>query len=277
LVRFHADGTLDKSFNPHFKKGGEVFSLALQPDGLILVGGNFSTVNGKPCRGVTRLLPTGAMDPTFKVGAGVAGKVHEMFVQPDGKILLGGSFHVINGEPIQSVARLNQTGSLDPSFNPGLKFETPKGQSGDLLWAMTRQPDGRVLVGGHFTLISGSPRARIARLTATGALDPSFDPGKGANGFVQSILVQADGKILIGGGFTTYNATPRNGVARLNPDGSLDTSFNPGGGANSEVHCVAQLPDLKVLIAGSFTSYNAVDGARIVRLFSAPAPATTGN
>src|SRR5262249_40113691 len=86
------------------------------------------------------------------------------------------------------------------------------------VYALAVQPDGKLLLGGFFTQVNGTPRARIARLNADGSLDTSFDPGSGANNFVQALAVQPDGKVLLGGGFSQVNGTPRNTIARLNGD-----------------------------------------------------------
>src|SRR2546427_781437 len=90
-----------------------------------------------------------------------------------------------------------------------------------------------------------------------GALDLSFNPGTGANNIVNSFAVQTNGQVFIGGLFTTVNGTNINRIARLNADGSLDTSFDPGtGAANYPVRSVVVQPDGKVLIGGEFTAVN---------------------
>src|SRR5436190_7759521 len=100
-------------------------------------------------------------------------------------------------------------------------------------------PDGKVLIAGDFTLVNGTNRNRIARLNQDGSLDTGFDPGAGANAIVYAVAAQPDGKALIGCDFTTYNRTNRNRIARLNLDGSLDTSFEPGLGPNNTVFALA--------------------------------------
>ena len=125
------------------------------------------------------------------------------------------------------IGRLNADGSLDTSFDPG---------ANGAVYALAVQADGKILVGGYFTTLGGggtgtTTRNYIGRLNADGSLDTSFDPG--ANGAVYALAVQADGKILVGGDFTTLGGggtgtTTRNHIGRLNADGSLDTSFDPG-------------------------------------------------
>ena len=127
-----------------------------------------------------------------------------------------------------AIARLNADGSTDTGFNPG-------SGGNDWVEAVALQPDGKVLIGGSFTSFNGTPRNRIARLNANGSLDTTFNPGSGVDNTVNRIAVQSDGKVLLVGAFTTVNGVSRNRIARLNADGSLDTSFNPGTGANGFV------------------------------------------
>jgi len=95
------------------------------------------------------------------------------------------------------------------------------------------QSDGKVIVVGSFSYIGNVERAGIARLNADGTLDPTFDAGTGANGAINLVAAQSDGKVLIVGPFTSVNGTTRNGVARLDSDGKLDSTFNPGAGISS--------------------------------------------
>ena len=125
--------------------------------------------------------------------------------------------------------------------------------------ALAEQADGKILVGGFFTMLGGggtgtTARSSIGRLNADGTLDTSFDPGAGS--IVHTLAVQADGKILVGGVFTTLGGggtgtTTRNRIGRLNADGTLDTSFDPG--ASSAVDALAVQADGKILAGGAFT------------------------
>src|SRR5690606_5239549 len=101
--------------------------------------------------------------------------------------------------------------------------------------ASSLQSDGKVVIGGAFSSINGTVRDRIARLNTDGSLDTTFNPGTGANDLVTSISIQSDGKIIIGGWFIFYNGTAIKRIARLNTDGSLDNTFDPGTGADYDV------------------------------------------
>ena len=257
IGRLNPDGSLDASFDPG--ANGPVYTLALQPDGKILVGGNFTMLGGGG-QGTTmrnyigRLNPDGSLDTGFDPGAN--NWVGELLVQPDGKILVGGWFTTLGGGGTGTtthnyIGRLNQDGSPDTSFNPGA--------SGPV-WALAVQTDGKILVGGNFTMLGGSttemaPRYFIGRLSRQGSLDTTFIPG--ANSPVLALVVQPDGNILVGGGFTTLGGggigtTPRSRIGRLSPEGSLDTSFDPG--ANEYVYALSVQPNGKVLVGGKFTT-----------------------
>src|SRR5258708_424460 len=152
-------------------------------------------------------------------------------------------------------------GELDQSFDPDSCIN-------NAVLALTLQTDSKVLVAGAFTSIQGVPRGGIARLNTNGLLDTSFLNGlAGANNYVWALALQTNGKPVLGGFFSTVNGTGRNGVARLNSDGSLDNSFlNGQTGANGAIYSVKLQTDGKVLIAGNFTSVNGTNRNYIARL-----------
>ncbi|HTD67837.1 MAG TPA: delta-60 repeat domain-containing protein, partial [Candidatus Limnocylindria bacterium] len=129
-----------------------------------------------------------------------------------------------------------------------------------------RQSNGAIFIAGEFTSVDGTNRNRIARLHANGSLDILFDPGAGANLTVRAVAAQVDGKVLIAGDFVTVNGTNRNSIARLNVNGSVDATFNPGTGANNPIESISLQPDGKLLVAGQFTSINGTNRNRIARL-----------
>ena len=193
--------------------------------------------------------------------------VQVVVVQPDGKILIGGYFRTLspNGGATVTrnfIARLNPDGTLDTAFNPN---------ANGVVYSIVVLADGKILAGGSFTSIGGQQRYCFARLdAATGAAD-TLDPNI-ANGQVSAIVVQADGKILVGGFFNSIGGQARNFIGRLNPDGTLDTAFNPN--ANAPVFAIAVQADGKILAGGSFSGANSIGGQprnRIARL-----DATTG-
>jgi uncharacterized delta-60 repeat protein len=399
IARLNADGSVDSNFDPGASISGGVDSIVMLPDGKALIRGSFTSVGGAKRNRIARLHSNGNLDPGFDPGTGVSGEsfsleISAIAAQADGRVMIGGDFSLVDGNdrfrlarleangtvdtsfvsgiggsafdarPIQSIAilqdgrmliaepggvdglnapkkiaLLNSGGSVDQTFNPaipaqagfsdagatslvvqpdgkvivaGLSFSdwyyagfllrfnadgsldagfarTDAGGDDSLVYdatihAVALQPDGKVLLGGNFSnlVIGGNPAASrkgIARLNADGTLDTSFNSSSGISGpwdpTVKCIAVQPDGQILIGGSFTGFNGIGRNGVARLNADGSLDGSFNPGAGANAEVRAIALQPDGSVLIGGIFKSVNGIVRPGIARLYGSTQPPTS--
>jgi uncharacterized delta-60 repeat protein len=250
IARLNADGTVDVAFNPG--ANADIYALAVQPDGKIVVGGNFSTLGGGATLArsrIGRLNSDGGLDATFNPGANLA--VYALALQADAKIVVGGSFSTLGGGGTgtttrNGIGRLNANGSLDASFDPG---------TGDSVYALAIQPDGKIVVGGFFPTLGGggtgtTARNNIGRLNANGSLDGSFNPG--ADDSINILVVQPDGKILVGGFFSTLGGVTRNKIGRLNPNATLDTTFDPG--ANNSVYAVAVQADDKVLVVGNFST-----------------------
>ena len=142
---------------------------------------------------------------------------------------------------------------------------SPRNANGSIRKAIP-QPDGKVIVAGPFSYIGQTQRAGIARLNSDGTLDQTFDSGSGANGSIDHLALQSDGKILIGGVFTSVSGTARAGIARLNANGTLDSTFDPGTGADGEVFRMLVDANNKVVLGGNFGSFNSVARYGLVRL-----------
>ena len=134
--------------------------------------------------------------------------------------------------------------------------------------ALVLQPDGKIVVGGGFTSFNNIQRNGIARLNTDGTLDMTFDPGFGVNGVVRSVAIQSDGKIVIAGEFSQVDGENRFNIARLNTDGSVDASFDPGLGSDGVIWSVAivETPTLKIYAGGEFLDFNGSFRGNIVRL-----------
>jgi uncharacterized delta-60 repeat protein len=208
----------------------------------------------------------GDLDKSFDPGSGANGRVSTIVKLPDNQYLIGGNFTTYNGVGRNRLAKINQDGSLFENFNIGV------GVNGEILTAAYKQTDGKILIGGSFSSFNGISRNGIARINPDGSLDSSFDPRFGATdgnlkpGRILNILIQSDGKIVIGGEFTYFDKTPRNYIARLNPDGSLDSSFTIDSGANGPVLATALQSDGKIVVGGNFTAFNNSARTRIARL-----------
>jgi len=252
IARLNSDGSVDAAFDPNVD--GSVRTIALQADGRVLVGGSFTAVGGQGRNRIARLDPaTGSVDSFDPNAAGTDAEVFSIAVQPDGKILAGGTFTSIGGQLRNYVARLNEVSGLADSFDP-----SPNGG----VQTIALQKDGKILLGGDFTTVGGQVRNRVARLDqATGLVD-SFDPG--ANSSVRAIALQADGRILLGGHFTSLGSVARNRIARVNPVTGLPDSFDPG--ANNDVTTIAIQSDGKIVVGGLFTDIGGRRRSRIARL-----------
>jgi uncharacterized delta-60 repeat protein len=278
LGRLNTNGTLDTTFSPTVFNpepappitSFRAQAILLQPDGKIVVGGRSSKPlpNGQTLTGgfLWRLSTNGVFDSSFSTGGISGGPVSCLAWQPDGKILVGGLFSSVGGQTRNRIARLNANGSLDTGFNPGLAGTntiTP------IAVAFAVQPDGKIIVGGSFITVAGQSQTNLARLDEDGSFDATFRPEVGsATDFpVQSVVLQADGKILVGGFFNSLNGVTSRKLGRLNADGTLATAFNPG--ANLEVYGLAVQPDGMTLAAGFFSQLNGQSRSYISRL---PAP-----
>lgn len=239
LIRLNPDGSRDPSFA--VQEGaidGGIYALAVQPDGRIVIGGEFRNFGTVARGGIARLNANGSLDTSFNPGAGVDGSfapgVYTIELQENGKLCVGGNFDTFDGVDRRAIVRLNANGSLDPSFDPGNGVESTN-PNFRVPWVsqIKLQPDGKLVIAGQFTSVDGLSRGNIARLDTNGFVDASFDPGLSTAGdiaSVEAIDLQSDGKVVIGGDFSKVNGVTRNSLARLNADGSLDPSFDTGGG-----------------------------------------------
>ena len=259
VARLNPNGSLDPSFDAGSIASQPVRTIAVQPDGKVIIGGDYVTYNGIDRTTITRLNANGSLDLSFNPGFIGPGPVTTVLLQPDGKIVIAGEFQFYNSTPRNFIARLNSAGALDPSFAPGT------GANSDV-FGVALQPDGKLLVVGGFSMFNGVPANFIVRLNSDGSVDPAFDPGTGPSGYPKSIALQPDGKIIIVGDFQDYNGIERELIARLNPDGSLDPSFNPGAGTNTGLRVVALQPDGAIFIGGGFSNYNGIIRRGIARL-----------
>lgn len=259
IARLNADGSLDASFVPGTGAGGTIRTVALQSDGKIVIGGNFTSFNGTTVNRIARLNSDGTIDNSFVPGAGASAYVRKAVIQTDGKIVIGGEFVTFNAVSKKRIVRLNSDGSMDASFLPG------SGADSNIV-AMAVKGDGKIIIGGDFTFYDGTSRNYFARLNSDGSLDSTCVNCSGANEVVRSANIQNDAKIIIAGYFTFFNGTGINRVARLNTDGSLDDTFDPGSGPDGGVTTSILQGDGRIFIAGNFESVNGTPLYRVARL-----------
>ena len=260
IARLNTNGTVDKGFHPGKSVDFAIYAVAIQPDGKIIIGGGFTMYQGASRNGLARINPDGSLDSTYSPGSGVNDLITSIAMQPDRKAVIAGYFTTYNGTARSGIARINTNGILDTTFNPraGVDYAVD---------SVVVQTDGKILLGGGFTTYNGASRRGVARLNASGLVDTAFVPyGTSVDNLVRVVAAQPDGKVLIGGDFTSFNGVSRSGIARLNVNGTLDTSFNPGTGANGSVYSLAVQPNGKILVAGSFSLFGGVPHTNIARL-----------
>lgn len=275
IARLNSDGSLDNTFKTNLGAGvdGTVYAAAIQADGKIVVGGVFFSINGVGAQNLGRINADGTVDASFQSAPGAQGTVYDIEILSNQSILIGGSFNTygVNGGAQSKLAKLNSDGTLNTTFanNLGAGFTAE-------VYAIKIQSDGKILVGGSFTIFNNKSQNRLIRLLSSGLPDLSFVIGSGADQVVFTIEQQANGKILAGGDFNTFNGNNSKRLVQLNDNGTVDTGFDLGTGFSiGIVKHINVLSDNKLLLAGNFTSFNGVAHSRILRLLpNCAAPAT---
>ena len=288
LARLNNDGTLDADFSANVGSGGSyqsevtsgvyesrysVTTVAPQPDGKILVGGNFTSFNGTTINRIVRLNSDGTRDTAFttNIGTGTNFNPRTIAIQPDGKILVGGVFTTFNGATVNRIVRLNSDGTRDTAFTTNTGTGADSGVS-----SIAVQSDGKIILGGDFSTFNGTTANDIVRLNSNGTIDTAFlsNTGTGSNTYVRSIAIQSDGKILVGGAFTSFNGTTANRIVRLNSDGTRDTAFTTNNGTGIDqvgsfsIFSIAVQSGGKILLGGRFNSFDGTTANDIARLNS---------
>ena len=261
IIRLHADGSRDESFELKEGFNRDVVDIEIQEeDGKILVGGAFNKYQNEVSNGIVRLNIDGSKDSFFNIGSGFGGNVVSLEIQKDGKIIAGGSFGSYQGGPVNRIIRLNADGSRDFSFNVGSGFN-------NIVNDIVIQENDEILIGGYFTEYQGKSASKIVRLNSDGSKDDNFDVGSGfRHNRVESIVIQKNGQILIGGDFVLYQRTRARNIIRLNADGSYDKDFDIGIGLNQEIFSLGLQKDGRIIAGGFFSEYQGDSSNRIVRL-----------
>ena len=247
IERFNSDGTVDTSFNQP-SINNHIYDMVIQSDGKIIIVGKFVSVGGVTRNYIARLNTDGTLDTSYNpnITYSTFHYVNSICLQSDGKAIIGGYFTDVAGTTRLNIARFNTDGTLDTSYNPSANAALVK--------IFLDSNEKLIVSGNSLTSIGGSPGGSvvaIARLNTDGTYDASFTTEiPGVNVWAYGIAEQSDGKIIIGGNFTTINSTTRNYIARVNTDGTLDTSFNAA--IDSYVYDVAVMADGRIIVGGGF-------------------------
>jgi uncharacterized delta-60 repeat protein len=263
LARIDAAGTLDIGYlTAGVGFDNSVLKILSLPDNKTMAFGSFTKFNGTSVNRIACLLENGAVDSSFNsLGAGANNIIKSAVIQTDDKIILVGSFTNYNGVAVNRITRVLSNGDLDTTFTIGTG-------ANNQIYAVVLQLDGKIIIAGNFTTYNGVSANRIARLLSDGSIDVSFNTGLGADAIVETLLLQADSKIILGGRFTTFNGISYNKMVRLNTDGSIDSGFSVGIGFDKYVYAIAMQSDNKLIVGGTFLNYGGASAKRIARLNS---------
>ncbi len=246
IVRFDADGRLDRTFAPPlFDRMPR--TIAVQADGKIVLGGGFRMVGGVPTGSIVRLNPDGSRDSSFAVGAGFSSPVDWVGVTRSGIVYVRGtnlaSYQGVG--PLGWMARLRPDATIDRAFVP------PTLLNDRFVTNSLRQiisPEGDVYYLGSFDQVNGVPRQSLVRMRADGTLDPDFVPRFPPRTWLTSGVLEADGRLVLAGEFTSYDGSPAGRIVRLNRDGSAVSSFVLGSGFSAIPTVLLALPGGKTLV-----------------------------
>ena len=277
VARLHPDGSLDEDFDVGIGPNSTCFTVHVQSNGRILVGGSFHLFSGVPGWGLIRLLEDGSVDTSWSAVMMTGTTVSCIVEQPDGKILIGGAFTNVNGTYRKCIARLEADGTLDPDLTtPGSFYST--GNDLPNVSGIRILPDGKILMNGRFDAYGGVTSRCLARLHPTGAIDNTFSTGQGFTSgqtigttSVGDIALMPDGSMIVVGRFQFFNGIPRSGVAKLSADGILDMDHDIGSGSSFANYAngpsaVIALSDGKCIIAGDIETFDGVSVGNILRL-----------
>lgn len=276
VVNSPRTGDIDFSFPTGGRINNVIRSFAFQSDEKTIIAGDFTTVHGAVRGHVARLNADGRTDLLFLDGlSGADSPVYAAGIQGDGKILVAGAFKRFNDLALTNLARLNQDGTVDRSF------EMIPAYTNGRINTLVVQSDDKVMIGGAYTesitvcdptygycYSYDADRPLVSRLNSNGTPDSSFRPSfLRTNGLINAVAIQDDGKVLVGGEFALSIGPPHNGLTRLNRDGTRDFTFQVG--VTGVVYAVAIQSDGKILVGGAFTNVFGTARHLLVRLNSA--------
>ncbi|MEO5626383.1 MAG: delta-60 repeat domain-containing protein [Dokdonella sp.] len=237
------------------RSNGVVRALARQPDGSVIIGGEFTEFAGVPRSNLARLLPDGSLDPVWT--ASTDGRVNALAVG-NGAVYVGGFFINANGVPKYSLAKFagSGEGALDPDWFPYPNYTVD---------ALAVDPDGSVYAGGGFTQIGNQPHNHIVKIAGTGLgiADPTWNPS--ASGDVETIVPDGHGYLYVGGRFNSIGGQTRSRIAKLEKSGDADPNWNPRA-LNGSVYSISLDDNGNVYAGGGFTNIGGQPRSKIARL-----------
>ena len=275
LVRLLANGTIDPSFQAGFPDLSGVLAIAVDDTGGIYAGGAFAMVDGVRRASLVRLRANGALDPAFTpppiVGIG-SPVVTAIVVQRDAKVLVGGQFQASEGvERWDNLMRLRDTGEIDSDFRSQAAVN-----GAQAIAALALEGTGHLLVAGTFPFSGQQSGQALRRLRPDGTRDEGFRPefrtSTNSPATLNTLLIDAAGRTVVGGDFATVNGEPQPWMARVLADGSRDPRFSPAQSPDGEVTTLDRDSLGRILLGGDFRKIGAASPGRIARLLNPPLP-----
>ncbi|MEN9639270.1 MAG: hypothetical protein RLZZ262_1138 [Bacteroidota bacterium] len=261
LARIDQNGVIDLTFDIGAGFNNDVKKVKIQSDGKIVVSGVFTSYNGNSANKLARLNADGSFDNTFNFGTGANTNVQDFAFQEDGKILVFGNFTSFSGQAVQRIIRLNPDGSIDSAF------DTSIGADNNYISCAIELASGKIVIGGNFSSFNGMPSSGLACLNSDGSLDANFSANIGtALNNINDLVETADGNIIAVGYFSNVPGIPSNWIVQLNADGTVDTTFNLGTSFNDFCNEVVIDDQNRILVTGTFETYNGAPAAQICRL-----------
>jgi uncharacterized delta-60 repeat protein len=285
ITRINASGSRDTTFNVgtgfnEIRNSYDMGGIQQISDGTIYVNGAFATYSGSTVNGIIRLNDNGTINTTFNTSGSAIG-----YSTPDTNTNFG-SFLVTSGSSVITIGNftsyrstpINNLISLTPSGSRSSLFNTGKGFDQYPIFSLDNQ-DGTLLTSGFFTTYSGSTANYIIKLNSNGTRDTTFNPGNQytTDGIAYSGYLVGNSQYVLAGSFSTYSGSTTNRIARINSDGTRDTTFNVGTGPNSTILSISRQSDLKTIATGYFTAYSGSANNYIVRINTDGTKDTTFN
>ncbi|MFK8055366.1 MAG: T9SS type A sorting domain-containing protein [Saprospiraceae bacterium] len=255
-------GTLDSTFLSGDGPNRQVKTIAVQPDGKILIGGGFVEYDGIDITRLARLNADGTLDNSFRIGDGPSGTVEKIELVEDGKMFVVGSISTYNGVRSDFIVKLNDDGSRDNTFNI-IHNSGVSSSASDLVVL----EDGSIFIAGGIRDFNSTGLDFLVKLNPDGSQNTDFDQGSGFDRSINAIDMQSNGKIIVGGNFTEYNGQAIRYLARLNINGTLDTTFNTDErGPSNKISEVKVLADDRIIVAGSIGNYNGISTNDVIKI-----------
>jgi uncharacterized delta-60 repeat protein len=251
IARLRVDGSLDPEFSAGSGANDTITAIEILADGRILVGGKFTQFNGVTTRGLVMLQPNGNIDQSFLSRFGSEGfsvGVTCIEALPNSKFIVGGYFDRYAGQPVGRYVFLTTNGDLDPSV-------ARNGGANSHVFDVDLQSDGSILICGFFTTVDGFASSCVARLYAGGTVDQNFSTGTQLGTVAYTVEGQPDGKVIVGGSFSTFFGLGKRYLGRLTSSGGLDTGFKANIGPDLNVYGLTVDPQGRILVAGQFSKF----------------------